>query len=139
MSANKGLLFLLLLAAFSACLATAREDYQAVMQGWSGTVSPARERRDVIGEFGPVEQLKLVFYGALAVYQTFISSQNEPSCMFEPSCSEFTKEAFSKYGILGIIMGSDRIQRCNGMGHRYYDPADLRGGLISDPVEKYRF
>lgn len=95
------------------------------------TAEPARG-------FTNTEQLKLLVNGALTLYQTFISSQNEPACMFKPSCSAFTREAFAKYGILGIVLGSDRVQRCNGLGYQYYDAEDIRDGIINDPVEKYQ-
>ncbi len=136
----KLVLVLCLLLLWLAGHATAWDDLQTVMR-YQAQPPTAEQAAEVLApsEFGVERQLKLIVYGALAVYQGFISSQNEPTCMFEPSCSAFTKEAFTRHGLLGIIMGSDRIQRCNGLGWGYYDPADLRRGLIYDPVERYRF
>jgi putative component of membrane protein insertase Oxa1/YidC/SpoIIIJ protein YidD len=35
-------------------------------------------------------------------------------CNFEPSCSEYTKLAIKKYGVLtGWKLGFDRIKKCN--------------------------
>ena len=35
-------------------------------------------------------------------------------CMFYPTCSEYTKQALEKYGVLkGLWLGFKRILRCN--------------------------
>lgn len=47
-------------------------------------------------------------------YQKYISPYKKPSCVFYPSCSEYTKQAIIKYGtIKGIIKGGKRILRCH--------------------------
>lgn len=44
-------------------------------------------------------------------------------CKYYPSCSEYTKQAISKYGlILGGIMGIWRILRCNPFSNGGHDP-----------------
>ncbi len=44
-------------------------------------------------------------------------------CIYEPSCSEYTKQAIEKYGSLkGIWMGSLRVLRCNPFAKGGYDP-----------------
>ncbi|MGO2371378.1 membrane protein insertion efficiency factor YidD [Pseudoalteromonas sp. KG3] len=36
------------------------------------------------------------------------------SCNFSPSCSEYTHQAISHYGVCkGLILGLKRIKRCN--------------------------
>ncbi|MGO2012233.1 MAG: membrane protein insertion efficiency factor YidD [Pseudoalteromonas sp.] len=36
------------------------------------------------------------------------------SCNFNPSCSEFTHQAITKYGLVkGLYIGLKRIRRCN--------------------------
>lgn len=45
------------------------------------------------------------------------------SCVFLPTCSEYTKEAVAKYGALkGIILGIYRIFRCHPWQKNHYDP-----------------
>lgn len=45
------------------------------------------------------------------------------SCVFIPTCSEYTKEAISKYGSLaGIFYGVKRIFRCHPWQKNKYDP-----------------
>ena len=44
-------------------------------------------------------------------------------CRYTPSCSQYTKEAILKYGIVkGIYLGIKRIFRCNPIGGYGYDP-----------------
>lgn len=45
------------------------------------------------------------------------------SCVFIPTCSEYTKQAISKYGLfLGIFYGVKRIFRCHPWQKNKYDP-----------------
>lgn len=47
-------------------------------------------------------------------YQKNISSNFGRRCIYYPSCSEYTKQAVDKYGIIkGNILGIYRILRCN--------------------------
>lgn len=44
-------------------------------------------------------------------------------CKFYPTCSEYTKQAIQKYGILkGTLLGFRRIGRCHPWQHPTYDP-----------------
>lgn len=45
------------------------------------------------------------------------------SCRFYPTCSNYAKEAITKYGFLkGIFLSIKRILRCNPFGGSGYDP-----------------
>ena len=47
-------------------------------------------------------------------YQHHISASLGKRCIFYPTCSEYTKQAVDKYGIIkGNILGIYRILRCN--------------------------
>lgn len=83
-------------------------------------------------------ELKLVFIGIIRFYQLFISSQDQHTCNFTESCSRFGISAIKKYGIFyGLLIASDRVQRCNVVGRKYY-PIDKETGLSIDyPVEEY--
>ena len=66
-------------------------------------------------------EIKLLFIGVIRLYQLFISSQDMPVCVFTPSCSQFGIEAIQKCGFLpGILLTSDRLQRCNNMSNARY-------------------
>lgn len=45
------------------------------------------------------------------------------ACRFNPTCSEYTKQAIEKYGFIkGVWMGMKRISRCRPGGGCGYDP-----------------
>lgn len=47
-------------------------------------------------------------------YQKHLSGAFGKKCIYYPSCSEYTKQAVDKYGIIkGSILGLLRILRCN--------------------------
>lgn len=48
------------------------------------------------------------------LYQKYISSSLGKRCIYYPTCSEYTKQAVDKYGIIkGNVLGIFRILRCN--------------------------
>jgi len=56
-------------------------------------------------------------------YQKIIGPWLPKVCVFEPSCSEYTKQAIQKYGAFkGIAMGAHRIVRCHPWQKNHYDP-----------------
>ncbi|MEK7585666.1 MAG: membrane protein insertion efficiency factor YidD [Patescibacteria group bacterium] len=49
--------------------------------------------------------------------------RSHSSCVFLPTCSEYTKDAVLKYGtIKGIYLGFIRICRCHPFQKNHYDP-----------------
>lgn len=58
----------------------------------------------------------------IRIYQK-ISSLKPPVCRFYPTCSEYTKQAIIKYGIIkGVWLGMKRILRCHPFNEGGYDP-----------------
>lgn len=56
------------------------------------------------------------------LYQKYISPLKKPSCVFYPTCSEYTKQAVVKYGALkGTYMGFKRILRCHPWQKEHID------------------
>lgn len=56
-------------------------------------------------------------------YQLFISPLTPPSCRYTPTCSQYAKEAITKYGAFkGGWLALKRILRCNPWGGSGYDP-----------------
>lgn len=48
------------------------------------------------------------------LYQKYISGIFGKKCRFYPTCSEYTKQAIDKYGIIkGSLLGIIRILKCN--------------------------
>ncbi|MDO8686987.1 MAG: membrane protein insertion efficiency factor YidD [Dehalococcoidales bacterium] len=56
-------------------------------------------------------------------YQLTVSTVLPPSCRFLPTCSHFTAEAISKYGLpKGVWLGARRLGRCHPFHPGGYDP-----------------
>ncbi|MCD5383638.1 membrane protein insertion efficiency factor YidD [candidate division WOR-3 bacterium] len=67
--------------------------------------------------------MRIFFITLLNIYQKILSPIFPVSCRFYPTCSEYTKEAISKYGVLkGIRFGVWRVLRCNPFCKGGYDP-----------------
>ncbi|MGH2448119.1 MAG: membrane protein insertion efficiency factor YidD [Chloroflexota bacterium] len=61
--------------------------------------------------------------GLIVLYQCTLSPLFGNACRYEPSCSEYAKQAVEKYGALrGIWMGIKRIARCQPLHAGGYDP-----------------
>jgi uncharacterized protein len=59
----------------------------------------------------------------LFFYRRFISPLKPQVCRFYPSCSQYTEEAFLKYGLIkGFLMGIKRLARCHPFNPGGYDP-----------------
>ena len=56
-------------------------------------------------------------------YQRFLSPLLPPSCIYKPTCSQYTLEAIRKHGALrGTYLGVRRILRCHPWSQGGYDP-----------------
>lgn len=58
----------------------------------------------------------------IKIYQN-ISKLTPPVCRFTPTCSEYTRQALIKYGVLkGLWLGIKRICKCHPLHPGGYDP-----------------
>jgi putative component of membrane protein insertase Oxa1/YidC/SpoIIIJ protein YidD len=88
--------------------------------------------------FRQTSELKLAMSGMVRVYQVFVSPQGPPSCNFTVTCSHFLTRAVQKYGFVhGLLMGGDRLFRCNRGGRKFYRIDPGTGHAIDYPVETY--
>ncbi|MBI4267231.1 MAG: membrane protein insertion efficiency factor YidD [Chloroflexi bacterium] len=56
-------------------------------------------------------------------YQLTISSVLPSSCRFVPTCSQYSHEAITRYGVLkGTWLGMKRLSRCHPFHAGGYDP-----------------
>ncbi len=54
------------------------------------------------------------FLMAIWIYQTLVSPFIPPSCIYWPSCSEYSRQAFLKHGVFrGAYLSVSRILRCH--------------------------
>ena len=70
--------------------------------------------------------MKKVLIYLIDFYKKHISTWLENKgvhCIYEPTCSEYTRQAIIKYGaIKGLFLGFKRILRCNPFSKGGYDP-----------------
>lgn len=66
--------------------------------------------------------MKKVLVFIINIYQK-LSALTPSRCRFYPTCSEYTKQAILKYGIIkGGWLGIKRICRCHPLNEGGYDP-----------------
>lgn len=66
--------------------------------------------------------LKKILLLLIKCYQK-LSALTPPRCRFYPTCSEYTKQAIMKYGIIkGSWLGIKRICKCHPFNEGGYDP-----------------
>jgi len=82
-----------------------------------------------------------VYQGGLAVYQKHISPQLSTHCIFETSCSRFSRKLINEYGIVkGIFLTCDRLSKCNRI--TLSETSRLRRnkiGLVREEASSYTF
>lgn len=68
--------------------------------------------------------LKKILLKLIQIYQK-ISGLTPPVCRFNPTCSEYTKQAIEKYGVAkGIWLGIKRVSKCHPFHPGGYDPLE---------------
>ncbi len=73
--------------------------------------------------------MKKVVLFLIGIYQK-ISKHTPAVCRFYPTCSEYTRQAIERYGIIrGGWLGIKRICRCHPLNEGGYDP-------VPDDLEK---
>lgn len=143
---------LLLFAAFALCLQvsgqTANEDLDLI-KAHCRELNESREHdhhhtfllsdhHSAIVKYNPVS---LVLGGLMWTYQKVVSPQLSSSCLYSPTCSAYSNDLISDFGILkGLIFTADRLSRCNRlalMDYRIWE-ADLRTGKIRESTSYYK-
>jgi putative membrane protein insertion efficiency factor len=68
--------------------------------------------------------MKRILIKFIDFYQKFISPLKKiNSCTFYPTCSEYSKKAIEKYGVLkGFYLSILRIFRCHPWQKNHFDP-----------------
>jgi len=85
--------------------------------------------------------VSLMYGGSLYVYQNFVSQHFSADCLYDPSCSDFSKQAVKEYGLIkGGLLSFDRLNRCNRIAATDLDPGALnkKSRRFNDSVKKYQ-
>ncbi|MEI6574689.1 MAG: membrane protein insertion efficiency factor YidD [Bacteroidota bacterium] len=78
---------------------------------------------NVFVRYNPVS---LALGSVMYIYQNVFSTQISAGCMYSPSCSGFSKQLISEYGIIkGVFLSADRITRCNRISGIDLHPLDM--------------
>lgn len=66
--------------------------------------------------------MKKMVIWLINIYQK-IPLKSHQSCVFIPTCSQYTKESIEKHGLSrGVFFGFIRICRCHPWQKNHYDP-----------------
>ncbi|MCT4614979.1 MAG: membrane protein insertion efficiency factor YidD [Marinifilaceae bacterium] len=95
--------------------------------------------RSAFIKFNPIS---LSFGGLMYFYQNVLSQQFSADCLYYPTCSDFSKQAISKYGLIkGVFLSADRLTRCNRIAATGLHPLKINidTNHAYDGIEFYNF
>ena len=79
-----------------------------------------------------LDNLRAIYILPIKLYQIILSPFFGKDCRYHPTCSNYAIEAIRKKGILlGTIIGSYRILRCNPWSKGGYDPVEKENDKYS--------
>jgi putative membrane protein insertion efficiency factor len=111
--------FLIILLLFTFTL-SAQNYHQLIVDATLNKKDKAYNTRKVDFGFAAHQKwnpLTYVLGGTMFVYQKIISPQFSAGCLYEPSCSDFSKQLIAQYGLFkGTLASADRLMRCNRLG-----------------------
>jgi putative component of membrane protein insertase Oxa1/YidC/SpoIIIJ protein YidD len=88
-----------------------------------------------------VNPLYWIYRGAIGFYQKNISVQIAANCVFETTCSHYSKKLVDEFGIVGgAILSIERLSRCNRIS--LVETSKLHfseNGKLKEDIEQYHF
>jgi putative component of membrane protein insertase Oxa1/YidC/SpoIIIJ protein YidD len=91
-----------------------------------------------VAKYNPVT---LTFTGLMYFYQKVVSPQIPSTCLYEHSCSSFSKGLIAEYGLAkGVFTTADRLMRCNRMAATDIHPLVIseQSGKVMETVNIYK-
>ncbi|OFX53030.1 MAG: hypothetical protein A2066_15105 [Bacteroidetes bacterium GWB2_41_8] len=85
--------------------------------------------------------VSLIYGGSLYVYQNFVSQHLSADCLYDPSCSDFSKQVVKEYGLFkGGLLSFDRLNRCNRIAATDLDlgTMNMKTHRFGDPIKRYK-
>jgi uncharacterized protein len=103
----------------------------------SAQISPVKIPQKGIQKYNP---LFWFLNGSLTVYQKVISPQFSAICLYEQSCSRFSRASIQEYGLLkGVALTADRLSRCNRISATSINPFRItEAGKVIDSPKMYK-
>jgi uncharacterized protein len=103
----------------------------------SSQILPVKKLQKGIQKYNP---LFWFLNGSLTVYQKVISPQFSAICLYEQSCSRFSRASIQEYGILkGVALTADRLSRCNRISATSINPFRITDeGKVIDSPKMYK-
>jgi uncharacterized protein len=92
-----------------------------------------------IGRYNPITYtFSLLMFG----YQRYLSPQISADCMYRPTCSEYGRQLFRRFGFFkGLVTTADRLLRCDRISATTINPVsvDPIDGRIHETTDRYVF
>jgi putative component of membrane protein insertase Oxa1/YidC/SpoIIIJ protein YidD len=120
-------------------------DFNLMLKGPKQDTTKILQKRNVsytfkdkkwIAKYNPVS----LFWGyTLYFYQKVISPQIVMGCVFNPSCSNFSKACIHQFGLIkGIFLSTDRLTRCTRLSSIDFHPIMFdKDNKVNDLPEYY--
>ncbi|PSJ77314.1 membrane protein insertion efficiency factor YidD [Sphingobacteriales bacterium UPWRP_1] len=94
--------------------------------------------RSAFARYNPIT---LALTGSMFLYQNVLSAQMGRQCLYNPSCSNFSKQAIAEFGLVkGVFLTADRLLRCNRISALDLNLLNLnpKTGRFNDLARQYR-
>lgn len=91
--------------------------------------------------FKTLNPISLTYGGLLFIYQNSISQHFSADCLYQPSCSDFSKQCVHQYGLIkGGLLTLDRLNRCNRIAGADIRPSEIdpKTQNCNDPISRYK-
>ena len=86
--------------------------------------------------------LSLLFGSLMFTYQSVVSPQFSASCLFHPSCSNFSIQLIREFGLIkGIALSADRVSRCSRIAATDMNPLkiDDKSGKVVEHTDMFKW
>jgi putative component of membrane protein insertase Oxa1/YidC/SpoIIIJ protein YidD len=140
------LFFVLFFYSFSFCQSKQEDILLLKNKDYSIIISDNNYREQMyINNSSPIQFKRISFFAknnpvslsvklSMLLYQKVVSPQLFRYCLYERSCSNFSKKAIEEFGLIkGIFLSADRLLRCNIIALEDVALFDEYGYAIDEP------